>query len=257
MKDQRMPLLQDRAVRKFAVSLFERVGLTVSRNMDSYDDLARVLRGVTITSIVDGGAAKGTETARLADLFPGATVSAFEPHPKAFARLKAQFDGSSRVALFPVAISDTEGTMALNLSAKPTQTSLLKAVDPKMVTVGSVDVEVTTLARLIESGSLEPPQLVKLDLQGAELAALKGLGRFMGQVQAILVEVSFRTRYAGACLYHDLAAELARSDMRLFRLSDIHTHHSGAWLRADAVFLRGALLDSLMRQGHDGRDARG
>jgi FkbM family methyltransferase len=245
--NQQKPVRRTRPMRRLAANLFERVGLDVSRSVDSYADLARVLATSKITAIVDGGAAKGTETAKLAELFPKSTVYAFEPHPKAFARLQTQFDKSTRVKLFPVAISDVVGKTRLNLNAKPTQTSLLKPTDPKMVTVASVDVDVTTLATLIDSGAIRAPQLLKLDLQGAELGALRGMGTHLNKVLAVLVEVSFRSRYAGGCLFHEVAAELAKHDLRLYRLSDVHSHHSGAWLRADAIFLQSELLEQLMK----------
>ena len=250
--NQDNPPARRRRIRKLATELFERVGLEVSRTVDSYADVARVLAGHEVTSIVDGGAAKGTETARLTELFPRATVHAFEPHPRAFARLQEQFAGSPRVKLFPVAIADTTGIMSLNLNAKPTQTSLLKPIDARMVTVGSADVEVTTLERLIDAGAVRSPQFVKLDLQGAELAALRGIGRHLQNVLAVLVEVSFRSRYAGGCLFHEVAAELAKSNLRLYRLADVHTHHSGAWLRADAIFLQADLLEQMMTRAAAG-----
>jgi len=235
-------------MRKLAAHVLERAGFNVSRTIDAYADLARVLAGRDVRSIIDGGAAKGTETTRLTELFPQATVYAFEPHPKAHAALQERFHGSNRVKLFPVAISNSPGTADLHLNAKPTQTSLLTAVDPKMVTVGSTKVEVTTISRLIEQGAVQQPQIVKLDLQGSELRALQGVGNYMREVLAVLVEVSFRARYADSCLYHDVAGELAKHDLRLYRMSDLHTHHSGAWTRADAMFLRGDVLETLMRR---------
>ena len=242
---------RETSMRRVAEHLLGMAGFQVSRTIDSYADLARVLKGHEITAIVDGGAAKGTETARLAELFPNASVYAFEPHPRAFSRLQTQFKEGGRIRLFPVAISDSVGNTTLHLSAKPTQTSLLKPIDPKMMNVGSVDVEVTTLARMIESKAVEKPQLLKLDLQGAELGALRGMDGYMADVLAVLVEVSFRNRYAGGCLYHEVAAELHRSNLRLYRFSDVHAHATGAWVRADAIFLRGEMLDHLLEGANE------
>lgn len=238
-------------MRKLATHVLERAGFSLSRTVDSYADAARVLADYDVRAVVDGGAAKGTETARLAELFPHATVYAFEPHPTAFARLQSRFGHASRVKLFPVAISDAPGTADLHISAKPTQTSLLRASDPKMVTVASTRVEVTTVERLIAEGRMDPPQVVKLDLQGSELRALKGIGPAIRDVLAVLTEVSFRSRYAEGCLYHEVASELDKHDLRLFRLSDLHAHHSGAWTRADALFLRADILEALFRRETD------
>ena len=234
-------------MRKLATHVLERAGFSLSRTVDSYADMARLLAAHDVRAVVDGGAAKGTETARLAELFPHATIYAFEPHPAAFARLQTRFEHAPRVTLFPVAIADAPGTADLHISAKPTQTSLLRASDPKMVTVASARVEVTTVERLIAAGRMQAPQVVKLDLQGSELRALKGIGPAIRDVLAVLVEVSFRSRYADGCLYHDVAAEMYKHGLRLFRLSDLHAHHSGAWTRADALFLRADILETLFR----------
>jgi hypothetical protein len=74
----------------------------------------------------------------------------------------------------------------------------------------------------------------------------------------VLVEVSFRSRYAGGCLFHEVAAEMDRHDLRLFRLSDLHAHHSGAWRRADALFLRADILEALFSRdpGHETAGAK-
>jgi hypothetical protein len=44
-----------------------------------------------------------------------------------------------------------------------------------------------------------------------------------------------------------------RHGLHLYRLSDLHAHHSGAWKRADAVFLRADILDALFRTTERGR----
>jgi hypothetical protein len=42
--------------------------------------------------------------------------------------------------------------------------------------------------RLIEEGAVPLPDLVKMDIEGAEVAALTGFGRYLSEVKAFIVE---------------------------------------------------------------------
>lgn len=90
---------------------------------------------------------------------------------------------------------------------------------------------------------LPPPELIKLDLQGHELAALQGASACLsGGTLAVIVEVNFRNRYAEGCTYHEVDQLLSTHGFRLFRLYEIIDDPNGSWRQADALFVAERLL---------------
>jgi FkbM family methyltransferase len=215
------------------------VGLSVQRWHDPYVDVQRLLSPSGVKTAVDGGAFHGGATRRLLQLFPGATVHAFEPQGNTRERLVTTFGGEKRVHIHPYALSDTTGTSQLHVNEQAYTTSLLTSKDAATITPREVcEVTITTLDQWAANESVAAPEFIKLDLQGHELAALRGATRLLSDVKAILAEVNFRSRYEGGCVFHEVAAHLAQFGFRLFRLYEIIPDPDGAWRQADALFVK-------------------
>ena len=58
---------------------------------------------------------------------------------------------------------------------------------------------------LIRENILPMPDVIKLDIQGFELEALKGMGALLRHVKYILCEVSFKKLYHNQALFLDIA----------------------------------------------------
>jgi FkbM family methyltransferase len=216
-------------------------GLAVQRYRDPYADLQRLLSPTGLRAAVDGGAFHGGHTKQLLSLFPKANVYAFEPQPDTLERLQVIFANEPRVRVCPYALSDSAGTAKLHVNEQPYTTSLLSSNDQVTITPQEVrDVSVTTLDDWVAAEKAQPPEFVKLDLQGNELAALRGAKTMLANdVRAVFAEVNFRSRYDGGCVYHEVAEYLSQFGFRLFRMYEIIADPDGAWRQADALFLKG------------------
>ena len=98
---------------------------------------------------------------------------AFEPDPEFHTRLRRNVELNSRMAVevLPVAISDTDGTATLYTDgAEGRSPSLVHQQDEK----NAVEVATKTLDALVAEGSLPSPTILKLDIEGAEILALRG-----------------------------------------------------------------------------------
>jgi len=93
------------------------------------------------------------------------------------------------------------------------------------------------LALRLDAAVPETIDALKLDLQGFELEALRGLGRRLGEVRAILTEVELAPLYDGQPLFADVDLFLRAQGFRLFHLYELWSHPDGQVTAADALYL--------------------
>ncbi|MBM7488392.1 FkbM family methyltransferase [Bradyrhizobium sp. USDA 3686] len=118
----------------------------------------------------------------------GASVISIEPGPAAFSALKrnVSINGYCEgVDLQNVAVSDRSGTARFAYAAASTTNHLLGPNE----THNSIDVPMTTLDALIDN---RPVSLMKIDIEGYELPALRGATSLLASrdLKAIIVEVN-------------------------------------------------------------------
>ena len=104
------------------------------------------------------------------------TIVAFEAHPRVAATLRRNLARNSvRADVRAVAVGAVDGRTTLHVAAHPGGSTI--AADAATDEVSRVAVDVVTLDRLVEAGSIPVPDVVKIDVEGAEDAVLDGLER--------------------------------------------------------------------------------
>jgi hypothetical protein len=103
--------------------------------------------------------------------------------------------------------------------------------------VSESQAEMWELDRYVGERGLPPPDLLKLDVQGAELQILQGGTRTLGHAKAIIAEVSFVELYEGQSSFSDLCAFLQAHGFTLHALG-ASTPRARALVQADALFMR-------------------
>ncbi|HEX7084769.1 MAG TPA: FkbM family methyltransferase [Vicinamibacterales bacterium] len=146
--------------------------------------VARLIAGLARTKrvILEAGANIGYYTLLMASCQPpGSELHAFEPRPDVFARLSANvaLNALPHVRLNRMAVSDVDGTAQLHLPDSGNRE--MASLDPGFVpSTRSVEVRTTRLDSYWQS---EPrtgtPELIKLDVEGVEVRALRGLGALL------------------------------------------------------------------------------
>lgn len=124
----------------------------------------------------DVGANLGIHSLSLAKLHPELTVVCFEPNPYLVEILRWQSDANrlQAVSIIPIALSDREGDSRLHLY--PGNAGMSSLIDWSGRSSCSIPVRMVRADNLIDSGHVPMPNLIKLDVEGNELAVLKGLG---------------------------------------------------------------------------------
>lgn len=190
--------------------------------------------------IVDGGAHRGHTVARFLELFPQASVVAFEPQADAARDLRARFPGDPRLTVHHAALAAEPGLLDFGRLANDQASSLLPVSDqnrqihgPHLDRVASERVAAVPLRHAVS----QPIDVLKLDLQGFELEALRGAGELLADVKLILTEVEYLPLYAGQPLFSDIDLFLRGQGFRLFHLYSTWCHPSGQISSGDALYL--------------------
>lgn len=170
-----------------------------------WEDLRSVIPKPDV--VLDCGANIGQTADTFRAIFPQAEIYSFEPVAKLFDQLKNRCEPLN-VNAVNMAVSDCDGQGVINLTASDEANSLLGFQENNPCAkwtqeVGSESVELCTLDRWCEDNRIDPKRVdvIKLDVQGAELKALHGAKRLLESAKAVYLEVSFVPMYKDCPLF--------------------------------------------------------
>lgn len=233
-------------MRSFAKRLLRRWGMEI-RRIDtptrSFEiGVENLKRFITPTTVIDVGVATGTP--ELYRHFPSARYLLVEANP-AFAEDLSRLAGRLDAVVENVFCGREQGSTELRVHSEPSKSSLYESA--RGLTVESVQsVPVERLDALVAKHRLEPPFLLKVDVEGAELGVIAGAEATLRSADAVIAETSIAPRFAGGT---ELAALVAAMDDNGFAVFDILSCFDypspGSLYQADLVFVRS---DAAFRQ---------
>jgi FkbM family methyltransferase len=214
--------------RQAIAAIVGRHGYTLKPATDPPRGFANFLRfarrqGLAPRTVFDIGV--GTGTPWLYDAFPQAhfvlleALPAFEPDLVAITRrIDAEYhlvgvgaaDGRHTIMMSPdVPTSSSLYAVHADRAAHPTN-----AVAERIATT----IDIRTLDSLAHHA---PPFLLKIDIEGAELDALRGAATTLWQTQMVIVELSVMRRYAGEGSFAEIVGLLAGHGFRLYDIIEL------------------------------------
>ena len=208
---------------------------------------SEVLSGLDCRTVVDIGANRGQFALVTRRCMPQARIISFEPLPSAAATFRAVFAGDDRVTLHEVAIGPVPGNATIHVSRRDDSSSLLPitstqvALFPGTAEVATATIRVAPLREFIPAADIQAPALLKLDVQGFELEALRGCEDMLGRFAYVYVECSFVELYAGQALADEVIAWLRERGLKLREVHNMDYDPDGRAIQGDFLFARNHL----------------
>jgi FkbM family methyltransferase len=214
--------------------------------------------------IIDGGCHVGVFTSRAMQEFPLANVLAFEPDPDSWAAAQKNVGAHERVEVVRAALGANKGQAeffrgpyAVTNSLLPRPADGLRPYYPaQAILQGGTMVDVVTIDDECENRGIKALDVLKLDLQGGELAALEGAKSLLesGAIKVLVVEAVFIKKYQDQPLLWRIWKEMEGYEYTLYSLEAVRIglYHRepmslrhGQWNQCDAIFISKSVRNAL------------
>lgn len=200
--------------------------------------------GINFNTVIDGGANVGQFARAALETFPDARVISFEAIPEIADQLKKNVPTGNRFRIVQSALGNKNGRVKFHVNYHSHSSSVLplhenhKAAFPSALEKVEINVPVITLDSALKNERLLMPVLLKLDLQGYELEALKGASKTLSRVEAVLLEVSLKRMYQGEPTFNEIRKYLEKKGFRFLKALDHLKDKRGNPLQMDALFTK-------------------
>ncbi len=202
-------------------------------------------------TILDVGAHKGESITRFTTAFPNCKIVAAEANPILADALSANY--GQRATIINKAVSAIEGTVDFYVNEQ-TQTSSLVPVNHEsrdsitiqhegITGLGAVNtriqVESTTIDAIVLTHKITSIDLLKIDVQGAELSVLQGASRSLAITSVIELELSLFDFYESSTTFREIEEILHPAGFCLYSLPFVSQNPMNGrtdWI--DAIYTR-------------------
>lgn len=221
---------------------------------DPYCILSQVLDPISIKTIVDAGASIGKTSEKFSQIFPDAIVHAIEPYPPFYESLLKLASTNENIRIHNFALSDFDGTEYLKVNQCEGTNSLLhtnrkseKIFDDLLKTKDELLVNTKKIDSFVQSQDLKKIDILKLDLQGYELTAIKGALQTLNknQIGVILCEIIFADLYQNQNSPIQLLQCLVENhSFKIFNFYQ-HHHHHGQLVQVEAILFHSSIIKNI------------
>ena len=223
--------------------------LVHKKTIDNSDDPFEILRKIVdcnaIKIIVDAGASIGDTSEKFSSYFTQATVYAFEPYPPFLSILVEKAEKNKNIIVEPFAIGKKCEKNFLNVNNCEDTNSLFEPREetfnvygPLLSKSGKIEVEIKTIDLWSKEKNVQEIDILKLDLQGGELDALKGAKELFSsaRIKIVLCEVMFNKCYKNQSNWTEVVSYIENFNLQLFNIYQPFFQH-GRLIQADLIFI--------------------
>ena len=199
---------------------------------------------VAFRTIIDCGANVGQFARAASSAYPEATIISFEPLPDIAREYRANLADVPRARIVNSALGSHDGevTLARHRNSQESAVVDTTALPPTNAAAGEivelVKVPMVCLDTYFAGQQLETPLLIKMDLQGHELAAIQGGLQILGSASHLVLEVLFDRTDPTMIPFEQLIATLQQLGFRLVRPLATACYHGPSISQMDVLFAR-------------------
>ncbi|MDZ4757075.1 MAG: FkbM family methyltransferase [Bacteroidota bacterium] len=200
--------------------------------------------------IFDCGANVGFVTHVFLKKFPTAKIHSFEPNPLVFEQLKNAHGQNPNVVLHNKGIGRTKGSLTFNINKNSGTSSFLAANAYHTLNYANKNiqekvVEVVGIGEYMKENNISCIDLLKLDIEGFELEALKGIDDLENRVKMIYTEVNLIPTYDKQPLINDIINYAQEHKFHLFNIYGINENKYMQASITNLVFLSDSFKNEL------------
>jgi FkbM family methyltransferase len=194
-------------------------------------------------TVVDIGANRGQFTLAARRWNRKARIIAFEPLAEAATKFRKVFQGDLKVTLHQAAIGPVGGEATIHVAASDDSSSLLPILSiqerlfPGTAEIQTDTVKMGRLSDYVAPEEIDEPALLKIDVQGYELEALRGCEELLGRFSHVYAECSFIELYSGQALSDDIIEWLRKRGWCLSGIYNMIYTRKGKSVQADFLFV--------------------
>lgn len=204
--------------------------------------------GLAPRTVIDIGAAFGEFSRQCFAVFPSAAYLLVEPLEEYRPNLDRLQADIPRARVVWAAAAGHEGMMDINVHRDLVGSSLYMEQEDSAVNGTPRRVRTVSVDDVVGSHRLEPPHLLKVDVQGAELDVLSGGESVLRHVEWAMLEVSFFEFFKGAGQFEDVFEFMRSRGFVVYDLLEpLYRPLDGALSQVNAVFVR---RESALRRHH-------
>ncbi len=195
--------------------------------------------GLAPRTVIDVGAAWGEWSRQCATVFPDARYVLVEPLAEYRASLEKVIAELSSAVLVPSVAAAAPGTLTFHVHPDLEGSSVYREGDDAQVNGTPRELPATTVDAIAREYNIAGPCLLKLDVQGAELDALRGAEETLKKTEYVILETSLFAAYDGVPLLHEVVAFMAaRGFVPYDILGLLYRPLDGALCQADVCFVK-------------------
>ena len=193
-------------------------------------------------TVIDVGANCGQFALVTRKCFPQAQIVSFEPLVGPANRFRDLFQRDPGVILHQAAIGPDTGESTFHVAAMDDSSSLLPIssmqdrIFPGTFEIRTEMVKVGRLSTFVASEEIVSPAMLKLDVQGYELQALRGCEELLERFSYVYAECSFMELYSGQALADEIIAWLRAQGWCLNGIYNMTYDRKGKSVQADFLF---------------------
>jgi len=211
------------------------------------EDLRTLVENQAKLVLFDVGASVGQTVRLYRQVFPQAEIHSFEPHPPSYQALCENTRGDDHVHLHQLAVSDGDGQCTLHVCSIPVASSIFAFtaertdwVPPSVDEVAEISVHHTSIDTFCKTSRIPRIDVLKIDVQGAELKVLEGARRMLREqaIDIVYCEVFMVGLYESQSWFWDVCKHMSALGYSFFGLYDMKRDTAtGQQKWGDAMFL--------------------